>query len=218
MLNISDNLAASVVRLIELSGFGQGRQYKKGRMLLRQGDKVDYIITIKSGTVKTYSILSDGRVDTYGLLGKGGLVGIPQFLLDEESKVMIEAIEDTDVILVSPDDFQRLLSTSPQFSLILMKKLARDLRNIADKAEGLGFLNVQERLKRSLSKLAEEHGTKTDRGICINLDITHKEIGELIGANRTTITYFVNQLKRQGYLFMDGRHFVISRDNCGNPA
>jgi CRP-like cAMP-binding protein len=218
MLNISDNLAASVVRLIELSGFGLCKQYKKGRMLLRQGDKVEYIITIKSGTVKTYSILPDGRVYTYGMLGQGGLVGIPQFLLDEESKVMIEAIEDTNVILVSPDDFQRLVSANPNFSMILMKKLARDLRSLTDKAEELGFYNVQERLKRSLTKLAEEHGTKTEKGICINLDITHKEIGELIGANRTTITYFINQLKRQGYLFMDGRHFVILPDNYGNPA
>ncbi len=218
MLNMTDNLAASVVQLIELSGFGLCRQYKKGRILLRQGDRVDYIITIKSGTVKIYSILSDGRIYAYGMLGKGGLVGVPQFLLDEESKVMIEAIEDTDVILISPDDFQRLVSADPRFSLILMKKLARDLRNITDKAEGMGFYNVQERLKRSLIKLAEEHGIKTDKGICINIDITHKEIGELIGANRTTITYFINQLKRQGYLFKDGKHFVISPGNCGNPV
>ncbi len=210
MLNISDNLNASVVQLIETSKLGCYKKYKKGQVLLWQGDRAKYIITIKSGAVKVYSISSDGKIYTYGILGEGDLVGIPQLLLNEESKVMAEAIDDTYVIVIPSDIFQKLMSTNPRLSYILMKKLAKDLRNITDKAEGLGFLNVQERLKHSLIKLAKDYGIKTEKGIRIKLDITHKEIGELIGANRTTITYFINELRRQGYLYKEGRHFVIN--------
>ena len=140
MLNISKSLATSVVQYIELSDLGQCKKYKKGQVLLWQGDKVDYIFVIKSGTVKVYSLFSDGRTYTYGMLGKGSLVGAPQLLLEEESKVMIEAIQDTDVIVVLAVDFQYLLSTNPHFSMILIKKLARDLRTTTEKAEGF-FLN-----------------------------------------------------------------------------
>lgn len=210
MLNISKSLSAGVVQDVELSDLGQCKKYEKGQILLWQGDKVDYIFVIKSGTVKVYSISSDGRTYTYGMLGQGDMVGVPQLLLEEKSKVMIEAIQETDVIAVPAEDFQHLLSTNTHFSMILIKKLARDLRITTEKAEGFGFLNVQDRLKYSLVKLAEEYGIKTDKGICIKLDITHKEIGELIGASRTTITYFINELKRQGYLHKDGKHFIIT--------
>ncbi|MBN2038577.1 MAG: Crp/Fnr family transcriptional regulator [Spirochaetes bacterium] len=212
MLNISHSLAASVVNFIELSTFGSYRQYEKGRILLWQGDKVRDIFVIKDGIVKIYAIAGDGRTYTYGVLGKGGLVGVPQFLLDEESRVMIEAMEMTSVIVLPSNDFQYLLANNPHFSMIMMKKLAKDLRNITDKAEGFGLLNVQDRLKRIFSKLAEEHGIKTDKGIRIKVDITHKDIGELIGANRTTITYFINELKRQGYLQKDGKYFILTQN------
>jgi CRP/FNR family transcriptional regulator, cyclic AMP receptor protein len=207
MFNISsENSDESAV----LNDFGCYRKFKKGHILLWQGDKLDYIFVIKNGTVKVYSIYSDGRIYTYGMLGIGALVGVPELLLGEESKVTIESIEDTDVIAVPVKDFQHLLSTNPDFSMLLIKRLARDLRNVAEKAEDFGLLSVLERLKRSLIKLAEEYGIKTDKGIRIKLDITHQEIGELIGANRTTITYFINELKRQGYLYKDGKHLIIT--------
>lgn len=217
MLNLSHSLAASVVNFIELNEFGNYKQYEKGQFLLWQGEKVKDIFVIKDGSVKTYAIAGNGRIYTYGVLGKGGLVGVPQLLLDEESKVMIEAMETTNVIVIPSGDFQNLLSTNPHFSMILMKKLAKDLRNVTDNAEGFGLLNVQERLKRSFMKLAEEHGIKTDKGIRIKLDITHKDIGELIGANRTTITYFINELKKEGYLAKDGKYFILTPpDNYEN--
>lgn len=39
-----------------------------------------------------------------------------------------------------------------------------------------------------LIKLAKEHGVSTESGIEISIDITHEELGQLINANRTTIT------------------------------
>jgi CRP-like cAMP-binding protein len=209
MLNIPDDLDAIILQFIETSKSGYCRQYKKGQMLLWQGDRIDHIFAIKSGAVKIFSTSSDGRIYTYGIKGKGGLIGAPELLAGESTRVMVEAIEDTDVIVVSSNDFLHLLSTQSGFSLTLTKKLAKDLIHISDKAKSHSFFDVLQRLKHSLIDLAVDYGIKTDKGICIRLDITHKDIGELIAANRTTITYFINELKRQGYLLKDGKHLVI---------
>jgi CRP-like cAMP-binding protein len=123
---------------------------------------------------------------------------------------MAQAITDIHVKVVQTHDFLRLLTSHPRFSLIVAKKFAKDLIHISDKAKGLGFFDVEQRLKHTLLDLALEYGIKTDKGIRITLDITHKDIAELIGANRTTITYFINELKRQGYLSKEGKHLVIN--------
>jgi len=60
-----------------------------------------------------------------------------------------------------------------------------------------------------LQNLALSHGVKTEKGIKIALDITHKDIGELIGAYRTTITHLINDLRKQGYLINEGRKLII---------
>jgi CRP-like cAMP-binding protein len=209
MLDTTDISREELLNFIESHYSGPSRRFEKGRILLWQGDKVNFIYAITKGTVKIFSISDNGKIYTYGLVGKGGLIGGPESLAETRAKVMVEAIKDTDVIVISPDDFQRLLSSHPQFSFVVAKKLARDLIYISDKAKSLGFFDVQKRLKDALINLAVDHGIKTDKGIRITLNITHKDIGELIGANRTTITYFINELKRQGYLSKEGKHWVI---------
>lgn len=209
MSEVADDLDSGVLHFIESNYSGASRRFKKGRILIWQGDRINSIFAIKKGAVKIFSISDDGKIYTYGIVGEGGLIGAPETLTGNRAKVMVEAIEDTDVIVIPPDDFQNLLSTHPQFSFLVTKKLARDLIYISDKAKGLGFFDVQKRLKETLRNLAVEHGIKTDKGIRITLNITHKDIGELIGANRTTITYFINELKRQGYLSKEGKHWVI---------
>jgi methanogenic corrinoid protein MtbC1 len=90
-----------------------------------------------------------------------------------------------------------------------MKTLAKGYISLSDKAKEFGFLDVQERLKRTLIKLAEEHGIKTGSGTLIGLNITHEEMGDLIAANRTTITAIINEFGRRGYIRRDGRYFVM---------
>jgi methanogenic corrinoid protein MtbC1 len=90
-----------------------------------------------------------------------------------------------------------------------MRKLAQDVHSLSNRVRDLTVLDVQERIKSSLIELANEHGFVTDKGIRIDLDLTHEEIGEIVAAYRTTITACLGELKRQGYLWKEGRHLFI---------
>ena len=204
-----NDLGAGFVQLVEANQMGRPRQFKKGQMLFWQGDPVEDIFVVKHGAVKLFSVSPDGRAYAFGILGAGGLAGASAFLLGKENETMAEAVEDTEVIAIPPEDFERQLARDAQFSSLVMKKLAQGVSALETRARDLGFLDVQQRIKNSLMELAKEHGIKTDDGIRIDLAITQEEIGELVAANRTTITAYLSEFKRQGYLWKDGRHLVI---------
>ena len=69
-----------------------------------------------------------------------------------------------------------------------MRKLAQDAHLMSSRVRDLTILDVQQRIKSSLIELADEHGSITEKGIRIDLDLTHEEIGEMVAANRTAIT------------------------------
>jgi 5-methyltetrahydrofolate--homocysteine methyltransferase len=101
--------------------------------------------------------------------------------------------------------------------MAVMRELAQTVRSLSSEVRDLCFMDVQQRLKRGLARLADEYGLVTERdgglvterGVKIDLSITHEEIAELIAANRSTITVCLNELKRQGYVWMEGCRLVI---------
>ncbi|MFU8771921.1 MAG: cobalamin-dependent protein [Anaerolineales bacterium] len=194
---------------VEHEHIGQLRKYGRGRMLFWQGDPVEYVYLVKNGAVKVNSISQDGKSYAYGVIGAGGIVGVTSLLQCIAHEFMAEAIEDTQVIAIAAAEFNQLIWKERQFSLLVMKKLAQGLSLLASKARDSGLLDVQQRLKHRLVELAKDHGSATEKGVKINLDLTHEEIATLVAANRSTITGLLNELKEQGFLWKEGRHLVI---------
>ena len=51
--------------------------------------------------------------------------------------------------------------------------------------------------------MAQEHGLKRDRGILVNIKLTHYEIASLIGSTRETTTVCLNDFKKEGLIDFD---------------
>lgn len=202
-------IGSDILELVESYHIGKLKRYKKGNVLYWQGDPVEHIFVVKKGAIKVFSISREGKAYTYDILGVGHLVGAMAYLLGAEHEAMAQALEDTDMLVIPPAEFERLLVSAPFFSVAVMRELAHGVRSLSGKMRDLGFLDVQQRLKHSLMRLANEHGVATEKGIKIDLDITHEEIGQLVAANRATITTCLSELKRQGYLWKEGRRLVV---------
>jgi methanogenic corrinoid protein MtbC1 len=187
----------------------QSRSYEKGRILYWQGDPVELLYIIIDGAVKISSISSGGKIHSHGILGKGHILGATDYFLDSIHETTAEIIEDAKLIVVPAVDFQAAITRNPEFSKGVMQELARDAKTHFTKTQELSFLDAQQRLKQSLFQLAAEHGLKTDEGIKINVPVTHEDMGELINANRSTITIALKELKKLGYLRTEGRQIVL---------
>jgi methanogenic corrinoid protein MtbC1 len=201
--------AATLTGLLEKNRVGQLRRFKKGRALHWQDDPVECIFAIKHGTVKIFTISPEGKGQTYNILGRDGITGAAEYLLGKFHESIATALENTDVIAISPHEFDSLLACNSDFSNMIIRELAKNVLSLAGKIRGLGFLDVQHRLKQNLIELAEQHGIVTSEGIKIDLALTHEQIGEMVAANRATITCHLNELLKQGYLLKSGRNFIV---------
>jgi methanogenic corrinoid protein MtbC1 len=123
---------------------------------------------------------------------------------------MAEALEDTDVYVITQAEFERFMEGDVLFSMAVTKELAQTVQLLADQVEELSLLDVQQRLERCLARLAEQYGVAGKDGIKIELGVTHQEIADMIAANRSTVTYHLNKLKQEGLLWSQGRHLVLT--------
>ncbi len=203
------NTDTILLDLLETTGIGRIRTYRNGEMLFWQGDPVENIFIVKRGAIKEYAFSLEGKAYIYQILGPGELAGAVAYLLGREHEEIAQALGDTDVLALQPRDFESLLSQNSHFAMLVMKKLAQGTSSMETKARDLAFLDVQKRLLQNLMQLAQMHGVVTEKGIEIDLDITHQDIGELVAANRSTITSLLNELKGRGLLWREGHHLVI---------
>ncbi|MBN1318952.1 MAG: cobalamin-dependent protein [Anaerolineales bacterium] len=185
------------------------KHVSRGKILYWQGDAVENLYVIQKGAVKISSLSSSGKIYSHGIFGADHLLGATDYFLDSIHETTAEVIQRTCLTLIPQLEFQNAIARDSTFSAIVMRELARETKLHFSKAQDLSFLDTQERLKHSLIKLAKEHGLETDKGVKIDVNITHEDIGELINANRTTITLCLHELKKLGYLRTEGRRIIL---------
>jgi methanogenic corrinoid protein MtbC1 len=198
-----------LIQLTRDRAIGRQKAYPRGSVLFWQGDPVDRIFLILEGAVKISTLSEDGRLYTHDILGPGRLLGATPYLLGTAHDSTAESLDDARCIVAEPAAFEAALAADREFSVAVMRELAAEARDSSGKAEALSFLDVQSRIRNSLIGLAAQHGIATDRGIKIDLIITHEDIGALVSANRTTITACMSELRKKGYLWKEGRRFII---------
>lgn len=199
----------SILELLKEHGAGKPVHFRKSFILCQEGNPAEEILVIRNGLVKTFGHSSEGRLHTYDILGIGRVVGISACLLGGIHESTAEALQDMDALALSATDLERLIAADGRFSIAIMHELALSVQSLTDKVRGLSMLDVHQRLRHSLQRLANEHGQATEQGIKINLNITHEELAELVAANRSTTTAYLNELKKQGFLWTEARRLVI---------
>lgn len=139
---------------------------------------------IERGIVRTLTWNVDGHVTTLGLWGREDIVGLPLTRLRPYQMECLTPVTVTEVPLESQGNGQRLLlnhlwHSQELFSLVQIPGLA-------------------DRLLQLLHWLADRFGHQTPEGMLLPPLLTHKQLSEILGSSRVTVTRLLNLLERQG--------------------
>ncbi len=185
--------------------------YPKGHTLFSAGDVADKIYLIETGYVKIYRIATDGRRVTVGCIrSPGELMGLAEALHHGERTCFAGAINDVKAIVVRKYKFQELLLQEPNLSIKVAKLLGARMREAEAIVHEMVCWQVSGRLAMMLLKVSELCGIKTDRGIKIDLRLTHEEMANMIGTSRQTVTSALNTFKQEKSIAMEGRDIYIT--------
>ncbi len=191
----------------ELAAMGVRRKYRKGTLLIQEGDQGDQVFAILSGRVKVFSVDDNGREFTYVILGPGETFG--EMSLDggprSASVITQEACE---CAVLGRSDMRAFLLQHPDFAFDLLVTVIRRAREATRAARGLALGDVYSRLAAFLDNSArpEPDGTRV-----IDEILTQAEIASRIGSGREMVSRIMKDLEAGGFVEIRQRHIVLLR-------
>jgi CRP/FNR family cyclic AMP-dependent transcriptional regulator len=188
-----------------LAALGISRRYRKGSLLIQEGDFGDTLFIIRLGRVRAYSADDGGKEITLGLYGPGDYVG--EMALDGGPRsANVEALEPTDCAVVSRDVLRSFIAQQPEFAFEMMKRLIQRARLATESARTLALIDVYGRLTRLLDQLAEPQADGTR---VLRERITHQSLAHHIACSREMVSRLLKDLEAGGYVAVQDRRLVL---------
>jgi len=181
---------------------GVVKTYRKGALLIQEGDIGDTIFIILRGRLRAYSDSVAGKeptiYDSYGpgeYVGEMGLDGGPR-------SANVEALETSICAMITRRTLEAHLTEQPQFAFELLTKVIQRARAATMRVRNMGQIDVYGRLKLLLLSLAEADG---DGSFVTRERMTHKEIASHLGCSREMVSRVLKDLERGGDVIVDKR-------------
>jgi CRP/FNR family transcriptional regulator, cyclic AMP receptor protein len=91
-------------------------------------------------------------------------------------------------------DFALRMARWPEVSAALVRRLVVRARRMILRASILSRPRVDERIALMFWLLGDQFGNVTPEGLLVRLPFTHNQLGEIVGAKRSTVTLAIRQL------------------------
>jgi CRP/FNR family cyclic AMP-dependent transcriptional regulator len=206
-LSSTDGLPAP---LRTLAARGEPRRYRKGTLLIEEGDHGDTLFIVLSGRVKAFSVDARDREIVYGVYGPGEYLG--EMSLDGGPRsASVITLEPTVCVVVTRRTLREHIAANPEFAFELLARVIRRARLATQSARNMALLDVYGRVVRLLEELAvvQDHGPRV-----IDQPLTHADIASRVGCSREMVSRLVKDLERGGYLARvggKGRKIVLCK-------
>ncbi len=193
--------------LTVLSGRGEIRRYRKGTLLIEEGDVGDTIYIILVGRMRVFSAGDNEREVTYGVYGPGEYIG--EMSLDGGPRsASVITIEPCLCAVVTRRTLEAFIAERPGFAFELLAKVIRRVRSSTLSVRQLALNDVYGRLRLLLASLAlpqvEGEPPRMER-------LTHQEMANRIGCSREMVSRLMKDLERGGYVIAANGHYVLAK-------
>lgn len=188
------------------------RRYKRGDVIVRQGDPTA-VHLIVSGRVRVTYTRASGHEALLVLGGPGDLEGHFEAVHGPgwPAYASVVALEPTVTMSVTADRYVEFLLAHPRACLAELRKMV-DVVHCADQLRvDLAIVGTGQRLAALLLDLADRHGRETADGIEIAIALSQDEMSSMIGASRDSVIRALTSLRSRG-LLVTGRRSVTLRD------
>ena len=190
--------------MVEISIYTE--KYNKGMLMHRTEDSCKGLMTVLSGVLRTYILSEEGReVTLFRVQSEEVCVLSASCLLDSITfDVLIEAADDTEVMVLPSAVLKQLTENNPYAELYLYKAATEKFSDVMWTMQQILFLKIDQRVAQFLWDEMIQKNSMT-------LSLTHDEIAKYIGSAREVVTkvlkYMVKEnvveLKRGAVIILD---------------
>jgi CRP/FNR family transcriptional regulator, cyclic AMP receptor protein len=189
-----------------LAQAGTQRSYKKGAIIVNEGDMGDTLLVLLIGSVRVYGTDGQGREVTYGTITAPDYFG--EMSLDGGPRsASVEATSACTFSVLTQKRVRALLATSPDLAYELICKITTRARTATQTVRSMALLDAYGRLAATLEALAEPPDASGARPIPART--THADIAQRIGTSREMVSKILRDLEKGGYISVDKRRVTL---------
>jgi CRP-like cAMP-binding protein len=185
------------------------RQLRTRETLFYKGDPGSEVYAIISGRLKAVSHAEDGRELVFAILDPGDVFGEIALFDQRPRSATVVAFEDSSLLVIRDRDLLPLLHANEELMRQALRFLGERLRRVSALAEDVTFLSFPARLAKRLLGLARTYGTTTAEGIHIDLKLSQRELGELVGVSRESVNKQIKLWTDDRLIHVDDGHITI---------
>jgi CRP/FNR family transcriptional regulator, cyclic AMP receptor protein len=185
------------------------KTYLRNQVVFLEEETGNYMYIVLAGKVKVTKSTQDGRESILAIHRAGDFFGEMSLLDGKTSPATVTAMEDSRIASIGRADFHAHLLRNNTVLLQIIQVLCSRLRHVWSQVQILSYGSAEARIRGAILNLSRRHGVTDDRGILIDLKITHHEIAEMAGTSRETVSRFLSRLRREKVITFDRRRIVI---------
>ncbi len=184
---------------------------ERSKTIFFPGDPAERVYLIKRGAVRLTRVYESGEEITVALLRENSLFGVLSLLTGHRSDRFYHAIAFTRVEMLSAPaaSVRNAIEADSLVGLLLLQGLSSRVLQTETMIETLTHRDMSSRLVSFLLVLCRDFGVPGDRGITIDLRLSHQAIAEAIGSTRVTITRLLGDLRTLGLLQIDRKKITV---------
>lgn len=191
--------------LLRIAGYSTVRKLRKNDILFREGEKVVGFFVVTRGIIEAFRADDTGREQLIHLIHAGesfaepAVAGLPGY------PAHTRALEPTEVILISGDDFLAHLRERSDLAMRMLGSLSRHLHELVSSIESYKLRDAETRLLHWLLQRCPAG----DNHVSIHLNVSKLVLAAELGTRQETLSRILAKLKKSGHVSVSGRQIGV---------
>lgn len=191
--------------VLYLKSLGTTRKFSKNATLVNSGDKMNQLVYLIKGLVRTATTGEDGTERTYGYFAPGCFIGDAAFFHRQPVLYDLRFMEQSEALIIERNQLPHIIK-NPSIVQFMLVSVSLVSRTLAMRIEESSFRSKEEKVYRILLCLGGTEYVK------YKPHFTHQEIADMAGVHRVTVTNTLQTLKKEGIVEVAERGRIRVKD------
>lgn len=177
--------------------------FEKGGEIYGENETAEYVYKVVTGSVRTYSVLSDGRRHIGAFYLPGDIFGVES---GSEHSLSAEAIADATILMVRRNTIMSVAKSNPNVMAQLLQCTSRELHQARDHVQLL-IKTAQERVASFLLEMSRRLSGET-----VALPMSRQDIADYLGLTIETVSRTLTQLGLKKTIELPSSRTIVLRN------
>jgi len=182
--------------------------YRKKELIYMEGNYPSGMYFINNGKVKTYKIHQHGKELIIDLLKEGDFFGYTSLLEGKRYNESAQALEDSEIIYISKDDFFSLIYNNREVARKFLHILTHNVTEQQEHLLQLAYSSVRKRVAEALLRLQQRY--KDDGQQPFSIAFTREDLANIVGTATESLIRTLSDFKEEKLIeIRDGKTYII---------